>query len=215
MFAATTSPSYSPTCVSGQMPVTSPIAHSRSPRACTRQPRSARVGLDADRLQADPCTRGRRPVHTSRRSPRCSVRHRTRGRLLAVEPRGAGVHPEHQLDPSRRRARRAPCPAARAPGVSPGRSLRPAPPRRRGAGRSARSRCLPTRRRARAGGAARPSCSSPRGYPTRPPARAAPGPGARTVGAVATTTCSGVPDAVDLDDASARQPSVPRISPMP
>src|SRR4029450_912730 len=31
MFADTTSPSYSPTCVSGQVPVTSPMAQRRSP----------------------------------------------------------------------------------------------------------------------------------------------------------------------------------------
>ncbi len=36
MFAATTSPSYSPTWVSGQMPLTSPIAQKRSPaRRCS------------------------------------------------------------------------------------------------------------------------------------------------------------------------------------
>jgi len=36
MFAATTSPSYSPTWVSGQMPLTSPMAQGRSPaRRCS------------------------------------------------------------------------------------------------------------------------------------------------------------------------------------
>ena len=55
MFAATTSPWYLPTWVSGQRPVTSPIAHSVLRRAQVRVDRDAvGVGLDADGLEAEP-----------------------------------------------------------------------------------------------------------------------------------------------------------------
>ena len=55
MFAATISPWYLPTWVSSRTPVTSPIAHSRSParsRASTGMP--LRAGCDPDRFQAGP-----------------------------------------------------------------------------------------------------------------------------------------------------------------
>ena len=74
MFAATTSPSYSPTCVSGQIPFTSPIAHSRSPArrySSTRIPRGS--GSIPTVSSPIPSTRGLRPVATSRRSPRSSL----------------------------------------------------------------------------------------------------------------------------------------------
>src|SRR5215472_4761137 len=69
MFAATTSPSYSPTWVSGQMPVTSPIAQSRSP---ARMYSSTRIPWG---LASTPTVS--RPIPATR---------------------GGGVHPEHQLD---------------------------------------------------------------------------------------------------------------------
>ena len=101
MFAATTSPSYSPTWVSGQMPVTSPIAQRRSPaRRCssTGMPRGSASTPTVSRPM--PSTRGRRPVATSSRSPRSSVPpSNSQDELVAVPPRGGGVHPQHQLDP--------------------------------------------------------------------------------------------------------------------
>src|SRR6478736_6428045 len=54
MFAVITSLWYLPTWVSGQRPVTSPIAHSRSPaRICASTGDPLRVGLDADGLEPD------------------------------------------------------------------------------------------------------------------------------------------------------------------
>src|SRR6202042_1072617 len=70
MFAATTSPSYSPTWVSGQMPLTSPMAHRRSPArrySSTGMPWGLAVTPTVSRPM--PSTRGRRPVATSSRSP--------------------------------------------------------------------------------------------------------------------------------------------------
>src|SRR5512132_1934215 len=69
MFAATTSPSYSPTWVSGQMPVTSPIAQRRSP---ARMYSSTRIPWG---LASTPTVS--RPIPS---------------------PRGGGVLPEPQLD---------------------------------------------------------------------------------------------------------------------
>src|SRR5919108_281776 len=63
MFAATTRPWYLPTWVSGQMPVTSPIAHKRSPaRICasTGIPRPSTSMPTVSRPMS--ATRGRRPV---------------------------------------------------------------------------------------------------------------------------------------------------------
>src|SRR6266568_5117651 len=94
MFAATMSPSYSPTWVSGQMPLTSPIAHSRSPArrySSTRIPRGPASTTTVSR--PIPCTRGRRPVATLLGAI-TELEHV----LLAVAPRGGGVHAEHQLD---------------------------------------------------------------------------------------------------------------------
>src|SRR3954471_23935407 len=54
MFAATMSPSYSPTWVSGQIPLMSPIAHSPSATRSRRvDVHATRVGLDADGLESD------------------------------------------------------------------------------------------------------------------------------------------------------------------
>src|SRR5436309_217945 len=70
MFAATTSPSYSPTWVSGQMPVTSPIAQSRSP---ARRYSSTRI--PGDRLRPRPSP-GRSPRRAGAgRSPPAARRH--------------------------------------------------------------------------------------------------------------------------------------------
>ena len=100
MFAATTSPSYSPTWVSGQMPVTSPIAHSRSPaRRYSSTADPARVGLDADRLQADPCHARAAPGrHQQPVAALLAAVPELQDVVLAVAARGGGVHPEHQLD---------------------------------------------------------------------------------------------------------------------
>ena len=54
MFVATTRPSYLPTWVSGQAPVTSPIAHSRSPtRICASTATPRGFGSMPTRLEAD------------------------------------------------------------------------------------------------------------------------------------------------------------------
>ena len=178
MFAATTSPWYLPTWVSSQMPVTSPIAHSRSPaRRCASTGMPCAVGLDADRLQAEPVD-ARAPaggdeqavaaqlaavVEVAGRSPRRRAARRSRARRGRARcRRGAGP-------------RRAPRPAARARGRARARRPRRAPPRRRGGARPGPSRRRPARRRARAGGAGRPSCRSPRGWSRRRRARAGPG----------------------------------------
>ena len=73
MFSATTSPSYSPTWVSGQMPLTSPIAQRRSPaRRCSSTPIPCGLASTPTVSRPIPSTRGRRPVATSSRSPRSS-----------------------------------------------------------------------------------------------------------------------------------------------
>ena len=196
MFAATTSPSYSPTWVSGQMPVTSPIAQSRSPArrySSTRMPWGSASTPTVSR--PIPSTRGRRPVATSSRSPRSvraavelqdDTRHRPAARRWRASRASARFRPGAG-------PRRAPRPAARARGEARGRRPRRAPPRRRDAARSALSRRLRTRHPARAGGAGQPSCWSPRGCPRRPRAHCSPGIGG-TIGSepVATTTCSAV-----------------------
>src|SRR3984957_7408913 len=75
MLAATTSPSYSPTWVSGQMPVTSPIAQSRSPAGRWSSTAIPFFGSTVTPTVSSPIpsTRGRRPVATSSRSPGSSV----------------------------------------------------------------------------------------------------------------------------------------------
>ena len=78
--SATTSPSYSPTWVSGRRPLTSPIAHRRR-RTQVRVDRDAvRVASTPTVSRPSPPTRGRRPVATSRWSPRSSLRRRSQGR---------------------------------------------------------------------------------------------------------------------------------------
>jgi len=97
MFAATTSLSYSPTWVSGQLPLTSPIAHSRPPArgwGSTGIPCGA--DLDADRLQADP----RRPRSTRRR-PSPARRSRRTARAQPA-PRHSSARPApHRPERSR------------------------------------------------------------------------------------------------------------------
>ena len=99
MFAATTSPSYSPTWVSGQMPLTSPIAQSRSPArrySSTWMPR----GWPRRRPSPGRCPRrggvDRWPPAAGRPGPRAVVE--LQDKVVAVPPRAGRVHPEHQLD---------------------------------------------------------------------------------------------------------------------
>ena len=113
MFAATTSPSYSPTWVSGQMPVTSPIAQSRSPArrySSTWIPRGSASTPTVSR--PIPATRGRRPVATSSRSPRSSAPPSS-CRTYSSPSRRAAVAclPSITSTPSRRRASPSPSPS--------------------------------------------------------------------------------------------------------
>ena len=83
------------------MPLTSPIAHSRSPArrySSTGIPRG--VGLDADRLQADPL-HPRAPAggHQQPVAPQLRAAVELQDVLVAVAPRGGRVLPEDQLDP--------------------------------------------------------------------------------------------------------------------
>ena len=100
MFAATTSPWYLPTWVSCQMPLTSPIAHRRSP---ARQPGVDRdpvaVGLDADRLQADPVD-ARAPAGGDEQTvaPQLAAVVELEDVVVALAPRGGRVHSERELD---------------------------------------------------------------------------------------------------------------------
>ena len=100
MLAATTSPWYLPTWVSGQMPVTSPIAHTRSAARSVRVDRDAvPVGLDADRLQADALdTRappgGDQQAVAAQLATVIQLEHVVR----AVVPRRRGVDTQRQLD---------------------------------------------------------------------------------------------------------------------
>ena len=59
-----------------------------------------RVGVDADRLQADPRD-ARAPTggHQQPVAPQVRTAVELQDILLTVPPRGGGVHPEHQLDP--------------------------------------------------------------------------------------------------------------------
>ena len=100
MFAATTSPWYLPTWVSGQMPVTSPIAHRRSPaRRCASTGIPWRVGLDADGLQADPVD-ARAPAGGDEQAVAAQLAAvvELEDVVLAVAPRGGRVHAEGELD---------------------------------------------------------------------------------------------------------------------
>ena len=183
MFSATTSPSYSPTWVSGQMPVTSPIAQRRSPGAqvvVDRDPLG--VGLDAHRLEADPLdARAPAGCHEQPVAPHVRAAVELQDVLVTLPPRGGGVHPEHQLD------------AVAAQGLAERLAQR-----RSLAGKHAVAtlddhrfaaetphdlRHLDPDRPAtqdRAGGAEPLSCRSPRGWSTRPRARAAPEPVGRS-----------------------------------
>ena len=100
MFAATTRPWYFPTWVSGQMPLTSPIAHRRSPalrRASTGIPRP--VGYDADGLEAEPVD-ARTPAGGDQQ-PVAAQRPAVvefQDVVLILAPRGGRVHAESELD---------------------------------------------------------------------------------------------------------------------
>jgi hypothetical protein len=72
MLAATTSPWYLPTCVSGHNPFTSPIAHRPSPRAGARRRRSRERPARHRPARARSRGPGAPPVATSNRSPRSS-----------------------------------------------------------------------------------------------------------------------------------------------
>jgi hypothetical protein len=91
MFAATTSPSYSPTWVSGQMPVTSPMLVDADP---------VRLDLDADRLQADPLD-ARAPAGGDQQlvAPQLRTVVELQHILVALPPGGGRALAEHQLDP--------------------------------------------------------------------------------------------------------------------
>ena len=101
MLSATTSPSYSPTWVSGQMPFTSPIAHSRSPARRWSSTAIPFVGRPSTPTVSSPIpsTRGRRPVATSSRSPRSSLPSSSCRTYSSPSRRaGGGAHPEVELD---------------------------------------------------------------------------------------------------------------------
>ena len=183
MFAATTSPWYLPTWVSGQMPVTSPIAHRRSPAR-----RCASTGMPWPSASTPTVSR---PMPVDARAPAGGDEQAVAAQLAAVvELRGRSrrrrAAPRSRARRGRARCRRgagprrAPRRAARARGGARARRPRRAPPRRRGGARPAPSRRRPARRRARAGGAGRPSCRSPRGWSRRPRARAGRGPAGRS-----------------------------------
>ncbi len=136
MLEATTSPWYSPTCVSCQIPVTSPIAHSRSPariRESTGIPRFP--ALTPTVSSPIPSTRGRRPVATSRRSPRSSRPSSSR-RTKSSPSRDAAVAwtPRTSSMPSRRSASPSAVPSgagSRARRCSAASTIATSPPRRR------------------------------------------------------------------------------------
>ena len=183
MFAATTSPSYSPTWVSGQMPVTSPIAQSRSPaRSAIVHPDATGVGLDPDGLQADPADPGapagghQQPVTAQFRAvvERQDV-------VVPVPSRGAGVHPQDAARPRPGAGpRRAPRPGGRLAGEQVVGALDEHGFAAEAAHDLGHLDARPARRRGSAGGAEPPSSRWPRGWSTRRPARAVPGSGART-----------------------------------
>ena len=136
MFAATTSPSYSPTWVSGQMPLTSPIAQSRSPAR-----RWSSTGIPWGSASTPtvsrpiPSTRGRRPVATSSRSPRTSAPP-SNCRTYSSPSRRAAVAciPSISSMPSRRRASPSASPSgagSRASTCSAPSTSTASPPRRR------------------------------------------------------------------------------------
>src|SRR3954471_20494103 len=102
MLAATTSPSYSPTCVSGQTPVTSPIAQRRSParrRASTAMPRGSASTPTVSRPM--PSTRGGPPAPRDEDAVAAQLAAVVeRGHVVvAGAARRARVDAEVQLDP--------------------------------------------------------------------------------------------------------------------
>ena len=183
MFEATTSPSYLPTWVSGQAPLTSPIAQRRvgHPEVVVDLD-PVRVGLDADRLQADvldprAAAGGDEDAVAAQLAAVVEVEHV----VVAVAARGGHFGAEHQLDPfaaqflAERFAERRRFAGEQVRGaVDHGRRCR------RAGSSPGPARPRPGRRRAPAGAAAPPSCWSPRASPRRRRAPAAPAPAART-----------------------------------
>src|SRR5215469_6748004 len=92
MFAATTSPSYSPTWVSGQMPLTSPIAQRRSP---ARRYLSTWIPFGSTSMPT--VSRPSAGRHEQPVAPQFATVE-AQDIIVALPPRGGGVHPEHQLD---------------------------------------------------------------------------------------------------------------------
>ena len=179
-------------------PVTSPIAHSRSParrRASTADP--VAVGVDPDGLEADA-----RPRADASRWPRAAGRRAARGRRRASATKSSPSRWRRRWSVHRSRAR---CRRGAAPRRAPHRAV-PA----RGAIRCSapstrttvaaeptdglrRARRRPRRRRGRAAVAEPPSCWWPRGCPRRRRARAGRESAGRTGAApFASTTCSAV-----------------------
>ena len=158
MFEATTRPAYLPTWVSGQMPVTSPIAQTllAGRHALVDLDVAALARLDADRLEAEAVgarPRARWRPAACRRAARAArgTRGRTRRRRAA---RREACWPKQELDAvglehsaERLAERRAARGAARAP------CPRRAPPRRPCARAPAPSRRRPGRRRGSGAGA--------------------------------------------------------------
>ena len=167
------------------MPLTSPMAHRRSPaRRCssTGMPRWGSA-VDADRLQADPGdARAPAGCHQQPVAPEHPYRHPEPGHSRH-RPAAPRWHASRASARSRPGAgpRRAPGPAARPRVAVPARHPRRSPPRRPGAAQPAQAQRRPRRHPGRAGGAAQPSCSSPRGYPRHPQGHAIRVPAARSV----------------------------------
>ena len=144
MLAATTSPWYLPTWVSGQMPVTSPIAHRRSPaRRCASTGMPCGVGLDADGLQADALD-ARAPAGGDEQAVAAQLAAvvELEDVLVAVAPRAGRVRAEDELDAvaaqdlAERLAQRRGLAREHVLGA-----LDERPPRRRSGARPAPSRC--------------------------------------------------------------------------
>ena len=169
----------------GELPDAGDVADRPQPlgRAQVRVDRDAvRVGLDADRLQADPLD-ARTPPGGDEQPVAAQLAAVVERRARSPRRRAARPSPARRARARRRRGaapRRAPRRAAPARARARARRSRRARPRRRGGGRPAPSRRRRRRRRARAAGAARPSCRSPRGSSRRRRARAGRAPAART-----------------------------------
>ena len=169
----------------GQLPDAGDVADRPQPlgHAQVRVDRDAvGVGLDADRLQADPLD-ARAPAGGDEQAVAAQLAAvvELEDVVVAVAARRGRLHAERELDPvaaqhlAERLAERCGLAGEHVRGALDERR-----PRRRGGERPAPARRRPGRRRARAGAAGRPSCRSPRGSSRRRRARAGPGPAART-----------------------------------